>query len=158
MDQQTPKNVLTGLAKCIVAGNLLNKDQVVDALRKSQQLNISFVTYLTENKLIDAKQLAITASKNFGVPLLNLAEYNFDFIPSGIVREDILKKHKVLPLYKQGSKLFVAITDPTDRIAIDEIKFSTGLNVNAVLVQTDLLNKFIEKIMNRVNRETKSFL
>src|SRR5215204_1089823 len=110
---------LTGLAKSIVLNNLLNENQVIEAIEKAKKSNALFVNYLSENHLVDAKRLAMLASNNFGIPLLNIADFNLENIPHDLIQDDFVKKHNVLPLYKHGTKLFVAVSDPSNLTVLD---------------------------------------
>jgi len=148
MELSTRKPSLSGLARRIVIDKLFEEEKVLQALEKAKELNMPFVNYLIDNKLVDPKQLAFTAAVNFGLPLFDISQLNFDFIPKEIVRPDIIQKHNVMPIYKNGDHLYIAMTDPTNQSAIDEIKFYTGLHTCPVLVEANLLTKLISEIQS----------
>ena len=67
-------------------------------------------------------------------------------MPKDIVDDKLIQKHHAMPLYKRGNRLFVGLSDPMNSAAIDDIKFQTGLNTEAVLVEEEKLEKIIEEI------------
>ena len=82
-------------------------------------------------QLADAREIAVAASQEFGVPLLDLDAIEPDLDTVRIVSEKLLRKHRVLPLVKRGKRLFLGVSDPTNLHAIDEIKFQTGFAIDA---------------------------
>ena len=79
------------------------------------------------------------ASHEFGVPLFDITTLNNDSIPVALVDAALIKKHHALPLLHRGNRLFIAVSDPTNLAALDEIKFHTGINTDAVLVEESAL-------------------
>ena len=102
--------------------------------------------------IVAARDIAISASTEFGVPLLDLDAIPTDLEIVKIANEKLLAKHRVLPLYKRGKRLFIAVSDPTSLAAIDEIKFATGLSVEAILVEDDKLQKAVDKAVEQSDR------
>src|SRR5690606_40066961 len=62
-----------------------------------------------------------------------------------LVSEKLLAKHRVLPMFKRGKRLYLGVSDPTDLHAIDEIKFQTSMGVDAIVVEDDKLQKMVDK-------------
>ncbi len=79
------------------------------------------------------------------MPLLDISAIDLEQAPVELVADGLLEKHNVLPLYKRGTKLFLAISDPTDRRALEDVKFHTGLGVEPILVDQDQLLAAIEQ-------------
>ncbi len=73
-----------------------------------------------------------------------------------LVSEKLLAKHRVLPMFRRGKRLFLVFSDPTDQHAIDEIKFQTGLSVEAVIVEDDKLQKAVDKAIENVEAQTNA--
>ncbi|QFT55953.1 type IV-A pilus assembly ATPase PilB [Microbulbifer sp. THAF38] len=140
---------LSGLAKRLVADQVLNEATAISAIKAARRENQTFAQHVIEAKLVSAKELANIASLAFGTPLFELGSYNFELIPKDIIDEKLISKHFTLPLYKRGGRLFVAVADPTNLAALDEINFSTGLNTDAVLVEADKLGKAIESYLSQ---------
>jgi len=105
---------------------------------------IPFVTHLVESKKLDSATVARVASQEFGVPLFDINQLDIDSIPAKVVADKIIDRHRVLPMFKRGTKLYIAIADPTNVLALDEIKFNTGLSIEGILVEEDKLAKVIE--------------
>ncbi|MFI2812583.1 type IV-A pilus assembly ATPase PilB [Microbulbifer sp. JSM ZJ756] len=136
---------LSGLAKRLVADKLLDEPTAASASKAAQRENQTFAQHAVEAKLVKSRDLARIASQAFGSPLFDLGSYNFDLIPRDVVAEKLISKHFALPLYKRGSRLFVAVADPTNLGALDEINFNT----EAVLVEADKLAKAIDSYMSK---------
>ena len=115
-----------------------------DSIKKKQSISL----YLVENKLVSAKTIAFTGSKEFGLPVYDLDAIDPESIPKNLVDDKLIKKHHALPLYKRGNRLYIAISEPTNLTATDEIKFQTGINTEAILVEVDKLNRAIEQLLN----------
>jgi type IV pilus assembly protein PilB len=92
---------------------------------------------------VDGKRLAEVASQEFGVPLFDIHAFNLSAIPDGLVDVDLVTKHHAMPLFRRGNRLFIAVSDPTNLAALDEIKFHTGINTDAVLIEEKALNRVI---------------
>ncbi|NOQ34390.1 MAG: type IV-A pilus assembly ATPase PilB [Methylococcaceae bacterium] len=142
-----PTLPLSGLTKCLVQDGLLNEVDARKHLEDAQRDKVSLISYLVAKKLVNAGAVASLASLEFGLPLLDLNAIDLTAIPLDLVNEKLIEQHHVLPLYKRGNKLFVATSDPANPTALDEIKFNTRLNTEAILVEEDKLTKAIEKAL-----------
>jgi len=138
-----PDTKLSGLSRRLVLDGLLDEASVLSAQAESRKEKLNLSQYLVSNNLIDANKLATIASNEFGIPLIDLDAIDKEVIPKDLVNEDLIKKHQAIPLYKRGNRLYVAIAEPTNLVAIDEIKFQTGISAEAVLVEVDKLVTFI---------------
>jgi type IV pilus assembly protein PilB len=142
---------LQGLPQRLVADGLVPDAAMVDAIGTAKERRIGVVTYLVEHNLADPREIAIAASQEFGAPLLDLDSIQPDLETVRIVSEKILRKHRVLPLVKRGKKLFLAISDPTNLHALDEVKFATGLSVEAVVVEENKLDHQLVRSLEQVD-------
>jgi type IV pilus assembly protein PilB len=138
---------LSGLARRLVADNLLDPEVARKAISQAARDKIPFVQHLVINSLLDAHTIARAASEEFGAPLFDLDSLNRESIPEKLVDEKLIRKHHALPIMKRGTRLFLAIADPTDLHALDEIKFNTGLNTDAILVEADKLATALDKFL-----------
>mgnify|MGYP001815913873 CR=1 FL=1 len=137
---------LSGLSRKLVSDGLLDEDQAITALQSAHDEKISFTQYLVSNNMIPAKRIAMEASNEFGLPIFDLDVLDTDSVPRDIVDDKLINRHHAAPLYKRGNRLYIGISDPTNLAAIDDIKFQTGMNTEAVLVEENKLSKFIEKL------------
>ena len=119
---------------------------MIEAIAAAKERRVGIVSYLVEHNMADAREIAIAASQEFGAPLLDLDSIQPDLDTVRIVSEKMLRKHRVLPLVKRGKKLFIAISDPTNLHALDEVKFATGFSIEAVVVEEDKLNKLLDAL------------
>ena len=138
---------LTGLARRFVEDGLLDEATAKDAFLQASQNRIPLITYLVQNSLADSRKLSFSAAMEFGVSVLDLSAFTPEMLPEKVVDEKLVRKHNALPLYKRGNRLFIAVSDPTNIQALDEIKFNTGLSTDAVLVDETKLREAIDKYL-----------
>ena len=139
---------LGGLAKRLVRDQLISEDEAITATTESTKERKSLVTHLVENDLVGSKQLATVASEEFGTPIFDLESFDTELIPRDLVANNLLQAHHVVPLIKRGNRLFIGVSDPTNLVAIDEIKFHTGLSVEAVLIEENKLASVLEALLD----------
>jgi type IV pilus assembly protein PilB len=144
---------LQGLPLRLIQDGLLDERAMMQAMTGAKEANTSLVAHLVTQGLADAREIAIAASQEFGVPLLDLDALQPDLDTVRLVSDKLLQKHRVLPLIKRGKRLFVAVSDPTNLHALDEIKFQTGLSVEAVVVEEDKLQRVGSKAIEQVDSQ-----
>ena len=137
--------LLTGLAARLVRDQLLTPAEVERLNAESQTNKVSFVTRLVESKKLDALTIAKAASEEFGIPLLDISAFDSETFPIKLVDAKLIRRHRVLPIFKRGNRLFVAVADPTNLTALDEIKFNTGLLPEPLLVEEGKLGQLIDR-------------
>ena len=145
----TPSTATTisGLALRLVRDNLLSTGDAERIQSEASTQKVPFVTQLVESKKLDSTTVAKVASDEFGVPLFDVSALDLEVAPVKLVNEKIISRHHVLPMYKRGMRLFVAIADPTNIQALDEVKFHTGLGTEPILVEEAKLSQAIEKVL-----------
>jgi type IV pilus assembly protein PilB len=144
-----PRMALGGLAQRLVQDGLLDDATMQDAIVKAKERRMSLVTHLVTGNLASARDIAISASNEFGVPLLDLDCAVVDMEAYRVVSDKLLQKHRVLPLMKRGKRLFLAVADPTNLHALDEIRFQTAMSIEFVVVEDDKLQKAVEKAIEQ---------
>lgn len=137
----------------LIREKLLAENVVQEAISKAKEQKISFISYLIKQKLLPAKQLAEVIAQNFAMTVFDLENFDQSRIPAHLINERLIRQHHLLPLWQEEQQLFVAMVDPTNQIALDEIKFFTGLNIQSVLVEEDKLSALIEKILVKHQNE-----
>ena len=145
MATATALTQLSGLARKLVEDGVIEQAKALSAQEAAAKKKSPFVGYLVDNKLADAKKIAHSASEEFGVPLVDLDVVEIEPDVIKLVKEKLIRQHRTMPLYKRGNRLFVAVSDPTNLQALDEIKFHVGMTTEAVLACDDRLTAFIEK-------------
>ena len=133
-----------GLAKSIVTQGLLTESDLQKHIKDAQNKKLPLISYLVNNKIIDGNVIATFASIEFGVPFFDLDAIELQSLPIDLVSEKLIRQHHALPLFKRGNKLYIALSDPTNFQALDEIKFHTRLNTETILVEETKLEKAIE--------------
>ncbi len=138
---------LPGLAKKMISKGLLTEGAAMEVMRNALQENRSFYLQSIEQNSVPVTDACAIASEEFGIPMLELDCLNTELAPLQLVSEKAIDKHHVLPLYLRGQKLFLGVGDPGNSAAIDEIKFSTGLNVSPILVDPRKLARIVDTLL-----------
>ncbi len=141
--------LLTGISARLVADGVISTEQAQTAIRESSKKKIPLVNYLSQTLDIDSYELAEIASSEFGVPLLDLAALDQRTFPDKLVSPALMTKHQAIPVFRRGNRLFIALADPTNIAALDEIKFATGISTEAVVVDQRALSKLLTEILDQ---------
>ena len=151
MATANPRIQLTGLSRRLVNDGVLDEAAALAAVEAAQKKRQPLTSYLVENKLATSPVIANAACQEFGVPVFDLSVMDLDAAPIKLVDEKLIRQHRALPLFKRGTRLFVAVSDPTNLAALDEIKFHTGVTTEPILVEEDKLSKIIDKALERAD-------
>src|SRR5512144_2648457 len=138
---------ISGLARALVQHGLVQEYEAEGLQTQAQGAGISFVEQMLAGKKMTPLQLAVFASRAFGVPLLDLAAFDLDQIQKEFVDPKVAAQRRVLPLHKRGNRLYVATSDPANLQALEEVRFRTNLVVEPVVVEDDKLGHAIAKLL-----------
>jgi type IV pilus assembly protein PilB len=144
---------LGGLPQRLVQDGVVEEATMLEALNASRERKTSVVTQLVTSGAANARDIAVAASNEFGVPLFDLDALTIDVDVVKLVNDKLMAKHRVLPIFRRGKRLFLAVADPTNLHAIDEIKFQTSLGIEAVVVEDDKLQKAIDKAIEQADAQ-----
>src|ERR1700753_2818801 len=144
---------LGGLPQRLVQDGVVEEAGMLEALKAARDRKIGIVTMLVTSGAANARDIAVAASNEFGVPLFDLDAVTVDLDVVRLVSDKLLAKHRVLPIYRRGKRLFLAVADPTNLHAINEIKFQTSLGIEAVVVEDDKLQKAIDKAIEQADAQ-----
>src|SRR5437762_2807498 len=144
---------LGGLPQRLVQDGVVEEAAMLEALSAARERRTSVVTQLVSSGVANARDIAVAASDEFGVPLFDLDAVSLDLDSVRLVSDKLLAKHRVLPIFRRGKRLFLAVADPTNQHAIDEIKFQTSLAIEAVIVEDDKLQKAVDKAIEQVDSQ-----
>ena len=136
-----------GLARRLINDGLMSEEDASKAQNEARDEQTSLTNYLVKNGHVQANMLANCASREFGIPLLDVDALDIESIPISLVPEKLIRQHNALPIQKRGNRLFVAISDPMNLIALDEFKFNTGISTEPVLVEEDKLSQILDKAL-----------
>jgi len=138
---------LNRLGEILVKNNLISRDQLGNALEEQKlsgnQLRLG--TILINLKLLSEEQLTSFLSKQYGVPSVNLADYEIDPAVIKIIPPEVVQKYQLLPVNRAGATLIVAVSDPSNLFAIEDIKFMTGYNIEMVVASERDIKASIDK-------------
>ena len=147
------RTVLTGLPQRLVLDGLVGESAMLDAIASARERKTHLVSWLVSHDIAAARDIAVAAAQEFGMPLLDLDAVSPDVDTLRLVNEKLLAKHRVLPLVKRGKRLHVGVSDPTILHAVDEIKFATGLAIDAVVVEDDKLQRAVQREIEQVDQQ-----
>jgi type IV pilus assembly protein PilB len=150
------QSALSGLPRRLVQDGIVSEEVVLQAAKAAKKEHMPLVSYLVANEMADSRAVAVAASHEFGVPLLDLDSIEIDLDCLRAVDQKLLNKHRVLPLVKRGQRLFLAISDPTNLQAIDDVKFQTSLRIDPVVVEQAKLEERIVKALEAVDTSMSS--
>src|SRR5579863_886657 len=142
-----------GLPQRLVQDGVVEEAAMLEAVNAARERKTSVVTQLVASGAANARDIAVAASTEFGVPLFDLEAVNVDLDAVRLVSDKLLSKHRVLPLFRRGKRLFLAVADPTNLHAIDEVKFATSLGIEAIVVEDDKLQRAIDKSLEQVENQ-----
>ena len=151
MAATAPKSNLSGLPRRLVQDGIVTEEVVQEATEAARKEKLPLVAYLVANGKADSRAVAVAASHEFGVPLLDLDAIEIDLDTLRAVDQKLVNKHRVLPLIKRGQRLFLGVSDPTNLQAIDDVKFQTTLRIDPVVVEEDKLEERITKALEAVD-------
>lgn len=137
---------ISGIARQYVEQQLLNEQQAKDLSRDALKEQRSFIMQTLLSGSCKAKDVALLVSTEFGLPFLDLSAMDPEHFAVDLVTPELVEKHRVLPIFKRGNRLHIAQADPSDMRALDDIKFATGMTVDATVVEFDKLNVILERL------------
>ena len=144
-DQSNAKP-MPGLARALMQSGRLTAQAASAVSTNAAAQNTPFIDALLKSGQIDAQALATFCSDTFGYPLLDLPTYQPEKLPDNVLDARAMQRLRVLPLAKRGNRVFLAISDPTQTQALDQIKFQTASTIEPIVVRHDALLQMLEKL------------
>ncbi|MBD8009390.1 MULTISPECIES: type IV-A pilus assembly ATPase PilB [Acinetobacter] len=135
----------TGFIRRLVEEGVISAEDMRSALAHAKQEKIDIVAELINQQQLSPTVIAETISVEFGEPLFDISVYDPAQILRDIIDEKLITKHRILPIFKNSSILYIAISNPTNIEAIDAVRFSTKLNIETIIVEHNKLEKLIEQ-------------
>ncbi len=149
---------LRGLPKRFVSDGLLDETTALEIVLRCKKEHLTLVQHIVESNILPAHLVANVAAHEFGMPVFDLDALNITSCPKDVVDRKLVKKHGALPLSYKGNRLHVAINDPTNHTAINEIRFQTGATVEAVIAEFDKLKGAVEAFLTGEEEDIGSTL
>jgi len=143
------QTTLNGLARTLVAQNIVSEEHALEALEASEDGKVSFLSELSSLSDVKSSTIAQVLAADFGLPAFDLNSIDIDGIPKEFVKEELIEAHAAVPIAARGSKLFVAISDPTNSEPLDKYKFTSGLSVEAIIVADSALQDLRSRVADQ---------
>lgn len=130
----------------LIKEDVINLDQLKTAIQEQKETGKRLGETLLNLGYIDENQLVAYLSKQYGVPAINLDQFEVKEDVVSVVSRESAIKHKLIPLSKNGSNLVVAMSDPSNIFAVDDLKFATGYNIEVVVTSERAIKNAIDRI------------
>ncbi len=121
------------LGELLTKASLISQDQLKDALKVQKETGGKLGETLIKLGFVSEEDITECLSQQFGVPSINLAHFEIDSSVIKLIPADVARKYNILPVNKTGATITIAMADPTNVFAMDDIKFMTGYNVEPVV-------------------------
>lgn len=133
----------------LITEGIITNEQLSFVLEEARHQQVSFISCLRNDKTIDPSRLLSGLSHVFCLPTVDLDSIDPLQLPGDVIEERLLQKYQVLPLWQEKEKLGLAIADPTQQLAIDDISFHTGLIIEKILVEPEKLKQLLAKVTKK---------
>ena len=141
-----------GIGELLVRENLISTEQLREAQSDQRSSGKRLAYSLTKLGILAERELSDFLSRQYGVPPISLDEYEIDEETLALVPKEVALKHLCVPVQKAGGSLIVAMSDPTNIYAIDDLKFLTGLNIEPVVSTDTAIEAAIERSYEEVEQ------
>src|SRR4051795_2690609 len=133
------------IGELLLKEKLITPEQLQQALTQQKSNGGKLGYNLVKMGFVKDEQITALLSKQYGVPAINLAQFKIDLTIVKLVPTETARKYQIIPLSRSGSTLTIAMTDPTNVFAMDDIKFMTGYTVEPVVASEVAITDAIEK-------------
>ena len=133
------------LGELLVRENLISLQQLQKAQEEQKKAGGRIGYHLTKLGFIEESELTNFLSKQYGVPSINLKEFDIDSEVVRLVPKDVAEKHQCIPVNRAGASLILAMSDPSNIYAIDDIKFLTGYAIEVVVASEQAIKEALER-------------
>src|SRR5215510_13281621 len=149
---------LSGLARALVQHGRVPESTAKELFAQSQSSGAAFIEQLVTSRRMSSIEIAEFASHTFGLPLLDLDALDPTGLPLDLVDKKLMRERRVLPLRKRGNRLAVAVSDPSNTQALDEVKFQTSMAIDPIVVEDDKLRAVLARVSERVEATLKQLV
>ena len=137
------------LGELLVRNQLISDDQLAKAIAEQKKEGIRLGAALVKLGYVQEHDLASFLSKHYGVPSIDLAEFDVDPAVVALIPSEVAQKYQLVPINRAGATLIVAMSDPSNIFAIDDIKFMTGFNVEVVVAAEAAIKDAIDRLYDQ---------
>lgn len=139
----------------LIHEGLLEKSKIPIYQNQAKEANMTLSQYLTRFQIVPPDKIALSLSRQLGVPWIDLDRLDVNESIWKVIDTKLIEKYHIAPLFIRGKNLYLGIDDPAKQSFFSEIQFCCGLQVHAVIVETDKLNHFVKKIMHAASTHHK---
>ncbi|MAW31848.1 MAG: type IV-A pilus assembly ATPase PilB, partial [Alteromonadaceae bacterium] len=139
--------IYRGLTERLVIDQLVTPAGASEIAEVARSQSKTLIQELLDGNHIDSAALATIVSAEYGVPLFNLTPMVHEHLPLDLAPQSLIRKHKALPLYRRGNRLFIAIAEPTNTSVLAEFKFATGIATDSLIVEHKQLLEMISEVI-----------
>ncbi|MCG3186673.1 MAG: hypothetical protein IOMNBAOH_01236 [Rhodocyclaceae bacterium] len=150
-----PQSLLSGLARALVAQGRVSDAEAVGLTEEARTTGLSFAAQVVAAGRCRADEIARIASEAFGYPLIDLARVDPDQLDHATIDKKLARAHCMVALRKRGTRVSIALADPSNLRALDEVRFQTGLAVDPVVVEIDKLTQLVDRLTETVETSLK---
>ncbi|QEL64019.1 type IV fimbrial biogenesis protein [Oryzomicrobium terrae] len=148
----------SGLARALVQAGKLQEAEAETLAGQAATSKTSFIEQVVASNKLAPLEVAQFAADTFGYPLLDLRAYDTAHIPRDAIDRKLISAHQVIPLNKRGNRITIAIADPTNLRALDEIRFQTGLTVDPVVVEEAAIKPLVTEFSESASETLKNLV
>src|SRR3954452_18550251 len=134
------------LGDLLVKEKIITPEQLQQAIKVQKAQNCRLGSALVKLSFLTDEDVTNFLSRQYGVPAINLSYFEIDSSVVKLVPHDTAKRYQILPLSRVGASLTIAMVDPTNVFAMDDIKFMTGFNIEPVVASESAILEGIEKV------------
>ena len=148
----TARQRLSAFAQKLVDHGVIDESKALQAQLAASAKGRTFTSHLVREKLVDASGFAHVAAIDFGMPLVDLGAINLNHSALDQINETLLRKHLIVPIARRGKRLHVAVADPGNKAGLDEIAFSTGFTLEAILAPYTAIEPALDRALADANQ------
>jgi len=153
---------MSRLGELLVREQLVSNEQLHKALDASRKSGERLGVTLVRSGALSEEDLSRFLSRQYGVPAVNLAEFEIEADVIALIPREVARKHRVIPMSRAGNALIVATSDPSNVVALDDLKFLTNYNIDVVVASeaaiTEALTRYYETLDGREQLDLRPFL
>jgi len=139
------------IGELLVKQNLLSSEQLREASKEASARGVRLGAQITKLGYLEESELTEFVASQYGVPSIDLDSFDIDPDVIQLIPEEVAMKHNVVPVNRAGSTLILSTADPSNIFALDDIKFLTGYNIQAVVASEEAIARAIEKYYDQAD-------
>ena len=139
------------IGELLVKQNLLSSEQLREASKEASARGVRLGAQITKLGYLEESELTEFVASQYGVPSIDLDSFDIDPDVIQLIPEEVAMKHNVVPVNRAGSTLILSTADPANIFALDDIKFLTGYNIQAVVASEEAIARAIEKYYDQAD-------